>query len=999
MHYQSSRWVRIPGSYPAVWICPERPTWTVVNTAADHLLCNPSQDPRGYQTLLDRLPATDAPEYHGREVTELQPLEELWLHITDHCNLRCSHCLFSSCPETTRSLATEQVCSYIDQARDIACSVYALTGGEPLIHPGFTTIVDHILDTTSAQCAILTNGLLVDRYLKDDWDRERISLQISIDGTPLLHDAIRGAGTFLALTEKLGWLKEHGWHVTLSWCVTRDNLQALPWLIDFAHSMAITTVHFMWHVVRGRGSDQQHPTPDTMMGPLTDAIQRAEQYGIQIDNIEQLKRQLFSPAGTRFDGSSAGVSCAAIGPDGMLYPTAATVGVAALASPLSRPLGEAIIHSTIFQTLRGYSVKDRLYDPWRFLLGGGDFDQQYIASGDLKGEDPYLPLFEQLALWLLGRTAHRYPHGDEPAVLLSMGEYLHACGTDQAVSVCHSTCLLSLHGSLDARSNVKAYYQDATGDKRTEILNPVCYDEAMMSHIPAAYRFRGYGCGSPVLEASLAAGETVLDLGCGNGVECFIAARQVGKTGSVIGVDMLESMLELAREGAHAVITQLGFDNIRFMHGYLEELPLPNESVDVVVSNCVLNLSTDKRALFREIARVLKPGGRLVTADVVCDQEPAPSILHDPVLKGECISGAMTQKDLVAILHESGLSCFTAHKRTPYRVVQDHPFFSLTFQAYKPKQTTETASCVTVCYPGPAAFLSTTDGQRLPAGILVSIPRYQAELLDHQIWQFDDEGQITNRQMESSCCLPPSAASTSSPPSLAVSTKNAVGCMVCGAPLQYIATPATMSCAYCGMDFLSNAHCEQGHFVCDRCHSSDALSIIHDYCLQGPETDPIMLMRRIRNHPSIPLHGPQYHAMVPGILLGCLKRLGASVDDAMIQTAITRGAEVDGGSCGFWGVCGAATGVGIAVSVLLQATPIKAAARQKAQQAVHQVLGEISSHTAARCCQRDCYIALRTGLTLMSAMVGLQVPSPEPFRCTQIARNKECLGSSCPLWP
>ena len=364
-------WEAVTGAPVPLWISPDRPTWVVLTEVADQLLKNPDQFPQEFQALHNRLPQSLPTPYTRRDPQRNPlPLEELWLHLTDQCNLSCSHCLFSSSPETTTSLSTDQALSLVSQAKDAGCAIIALTGGEPMVHPGFHTIVSEIMDTTTAQCALLTNGLLVDQHLDADWPRERISLQISLDGTPTVHDQIRGKGTFEALCSQLRWLTNNHWHVTISWCVTTDNLSDLPWLISLAAEYQVAAVHFMWHVIRGRGDMSQHPTPDAIMGPLTEAIVLAEKLGVLIDNIEQLQRQLLAPPGTRFDGSSAGVTCAAIGPDNQLYPSAATVSIPELATTMPNGLLAAWQRSPILHAIRNYSVIDRHDDPWRFLLGG-----------------------------------------------------------------------------------------------------------------------------------------------------------------------------------------------------------------------------------------------------------------------------------------------------------------------------------------------------------------------------------------------------------------------------------------------------------------------------------------------------------------------------------------------------------------------------------------------------------------------------------------------------
>ncbi len=1000
MTFDPSRWTRFQTTDTAIWLCPDRPSWLVPNSAGDQLLrrlqaCSTdhSLETASFQ---QRLPDTPPGQYQGRQtlISEQQPLHELWLHITDRCNLTCTHCLFSSGPDSDRELTLQQLQRHVDAAAAQGCRLFALTGGEPLVHPDFFSLIEHILIIPDSRIAILTNGLLVSERVQPDWPRERIHLQISLDGRPEHHDGVRGSGSFKRLEQQLTWLQQQNWRFTLSCCVTRENAGDLPWLVGYAADQGAVAVHLMWHFIRGRGSDQQHAEPLSLLQPTLAAQAVAEQRGIRIDTIENLKGQIFSPPGTIHDGSSAGWEAAAVGPDNRLYPSAATIGFDELATGLEDGLGAAWQDSPVLAHIRQQSVV-QLTDPWRYLLGGGDFDHSYHHSGSFIGTDPYQPLFEQLALQLISQAATRLPDPAGPALRLKMGELLVSCGSHGSVALCHTNCLLSLDGSLDSRSQVGAYYAEASGDKRLEILNPVHYDEQMMQHIPPAYRFRGYGCGSPVLDAKLKPGEQMVDLGCGSGVECFIAARLVGKEGLVTGVDMLEPMLALAKQGAFEVQQELGYSNLQFLKGFLESLPITDNSQDLVVSNCVLNLSADKRSTFAEILRILKPGGRLVAADVVCEIEPDAAILNDETLRGECISGALTQKDMLGILEESGFTGFSVIKRLPYRVVQGHPFFSLTFIVYKPEQDTVP---VTVLYPGPAASLRTASGCVLLPGQTAQIPRSDADLLGEQVWLLDNHGCVTNVTIEAgaNCALPPEARAKTAPPA---SEKQQSGCMVCGAAVIYHPTEQQTVCYYCGKQLAGNACCEQGHFVCDTCHTGDALKLIEHFCAASTTTDTIQLFSNIRQHPTMPLHGPQYHALVPGVLLACLRNAGHPVTPEQLHAAIQRGGEVSGGSCGFWGVCGAATGVGITFSVLLEATPLKAAARQTVQEIVQQVLAEIAGYQAARCCQRDCWTALKSGLRIAAERWRLPLTELQPFTCTQMARNKECLGVDCPLWP
>ncbi len=159
----------------------------------------------------------------------------------------------------------------------------------------------------------------------------------------------------------------------------------------------------------------------------------------------------------------------------------------------------------------------------------------------------------------------------------------------------------------------------------------------------------GLGCGNPGAIASLQPGETVLDLGSGAGFDCFLAARAVGRAGRVIGVDMTAEMVTRARSHAR----ELALENVEFRLGEIEHLPVPDGSVDVILSNCVVNLSPDKRAVFREAFRVLRPGGRLAISDVVQVGE-VPAELADPASLAGCIAGAAPLEDVRAMLEEAG---------------------------------------------------------------------------------------------------------------------------------------------------------------------------------------------------------------------------------------------------------------------------------------------------------------------------------------------------------
>ena len=169
--------------------------------------------------------------------------------------------------------------------------------------------------------------------------------------------------------------------------------------------------------------------------------------------------------------------------------------------------------------------------------------------------------------------------------------------------------------------------------------------------VPEAAIEASLGCGVPTAVADLHEGETVLDLGSGAGADVLISARRVGPSGRAIGLDMTDEMLELARSNAAAA----GIDNAEFLKGYIEDIPLPDDSVDVVISNCVINLSADKRRVLAETARVLRPGGRFAVSDVLADDDMDAATRADMQQWTGCIAGALTEAEFRAALAEAGL--------------------------------------------------------------------------------------------------------------------------------------------------------------------------------------------------------------------------------------------------------------------------------------------------------------------------------------------------------
>lgn len=307
---------------------------------------------------------------------------------------------------------------------------------------------------------------------------------------------------------------------------------------------------------------------------------------------------------------------------------------------------------------------------------------------------------------------------------------------------------------LHVESAVRERYAAAAHARTAELCCPIDYDPHLLSVIPQEVLDRDYGCGDP--SKFLQPGETVLDLGSGGGKICFIAAQVVGATGRVIGVDCNDDMLALALRSAPVVAERLGYANVEFRKGRIQDLRLDvdrweawlreypirdlagwsqaeahadhlrhaaplvaDESVDAVVSNCVLNLvrTDDRRQLFQETFRVLKPGGRTVISDIVCDRDVPAELQDDPQLWSGCISGAFREDRFLQAFAEAGFVGveMLSLQREPWTVVAGIDFRSMTVRAWKPLRPATTEP-VAVRYSGPWKAVLDDAGQKLVRG-------------------------------------------------------------------------------------------------------------------------------------------------------------------------------------------------------------------------------------------------------------------------------------------
>src|SRR6202171_2443607 len=198
------------------------------------------------------------------------------------------------------------------------------------------------------------------------------------------------------------------------------------------------------------------------------------------------------------------------------------------------------------------------------------------------------------------------------------------------------------------------------------------YDEAQKSGLPAEAVAASLGCGNPTALAKLQAGEVVLDLGSGGGIDVLLSAKRVGPTGKAYGLDMTDDMLALARENQR----KAGVENAEFLKGEIEHIPLPDNSVDVVISNCVINLSGDKDRVLREAFRVLKPGGRFAVSDVVTRGEVPADLRQNMLLWIGCIAGALQDSEYVAKLAKAGFDGIDIEPTRVYSIEDARTFLS-----------------------------------------------------------------------------------------------------------------------------------------------------------------------------------------------------------------------------------------------------------------------------------------------------------------------------------
>ena len=206
-------------------------------------------------------------------------------------------------------------------------------------------------------------------------------------------------------------------------------------------------------------------------------------------------------------------------------------------------------------------------------------------------------------------------------------------------------------------------------------------------------------------------------------------------------------------------------------------------------------------------------------------------------------------------------------------------------------------------------------------------------------------------------------------------------CGVCARPLVYATESVTKTCAICGKEEKTNIYCPSGHYVCDSCHSKAAIEVLKDVLARSKSTNPAEIMEQVMAHPSVPMHGPEHHVIVPAVIIAAICNAGYPVPEGAIDKALERASKVPGGWCGLYGDCGAAVGVGIAVSVLTNATPLTGKERGLALGATALALSKLLDDQP-RCCKRSSRIAVEAAVNYLEDKLGIKLGQPKLIPCT-----------------
>lgn len=223
-------------------------------------------------------------------------------------------------------------------------------------------------------------------------------------------------------------------------------------------------------------------------------------------------------------------------------------------------------------------------------------------------------------------------------------------------------------------------------------------------------------------------------------------------------------------------------------------------------------------------------------------------------------------------------------------------------------------------------------------------------------------------------------------------------CLICKAPLEYLQEDKLMECVICHKQKQSKTQCVQGHYVCDECHTRGMDQIL-SLCLQEEQTNPVKILEKMMSMDFCHMHGPEHHVMVGAALITAYKQAGGEVDLVQALSEIySRGKEIPGGVCGFWGACGAGISTGIYMSIISKATPLSEEAWRISNQMTSRALAKIGEYGGPRCCKRDSYLAILEAVAFTKEQLGISMDTHKII-CSRSNLNNQCIQDKCPFYP
>jgi radical SAM protein with 4Fe4S-binding SPASM domain len=669
------------------------------------------------------------PEYKGRSrAIAPHKLDELWIYYTLACNLRCKHCLVDAGKGLKKELSTEEIRKLVDDSVKLGVKRFYITGGEPFIKEDIFELIKYITHTKKRELIVLSNATLFDdrkiAALKKVMS-PRLLIQVSLDGpNAKIHDKLRGKGSFDKAVEGIKKLISIGITPIVSTAISKYNEKDIVRTSRFLKKLGIKEHNVLWMHTKGRGASNVNelyvPSEDISrtMKKLKNEYKEQE---VIFDNVESLKVRVRAKRGRKNDLCNNCYEKICVNSDGHVYPCASLNGDRNFdaGSIRKKSLKDIWLSSKVMEKGRNNSVQDKpecreCY--LEYFCGGGCTSHSYYASevekgkGSIKALDPYCSTYKSMfedIVWELASEGVQSQNGKgyfAPLVFNAMDSKLPAhlgAGIKRIekkfdVGCYHCSCVLSVDVEDDEEvckpeikghvtKTVKKKFSKAAFMPVADYYCPTGYNPEDLPHIPKEVLDVSYGCGNPAALADINEGETVVDLGAGGGIDCFIAAKKLGPEGKVIGIDMTDEMLEKARKSAKKVAESLKYDVVEFRAGNIMELPVEDNSVDLVISNCVINLTEDKTQVLDEIYRILKPGGRFIISDIVSDK-PVPGYLkRDKELWNACLSGALTDRKFIKSARDAGFPDVTLTNNYLYKKVEYIQFFSVTLKGSKPR--------------------------------------------------------------------------------------------------------------------------------------------------------------------------------------------------------------------------------------------------------------------------------------------------------------------------